>query len=336
MVVGFDEARSAKLALSARYRDYRTVPEAEIEAIGTREAGIENIVGVATSYKVVGGRKADQACVKVYVVKKLGSEYVQANYFVPETFEDVPTDVEEIGEIVAELDTGCHSPLEGGISVGHIGITAGTLGCFVRNRGGTETPFALSNNHVLADVNRAQQGDMIVQPGPMDGGAHTGALHPGDCGSPDTCIGTLVWWEPIDPTADNEIDAAIAEVNWRKWDPAIRLLGRISGGDRATIDARIAKVGRTTDLTKGSVEADDADIRVRYRDSSGRTLFTAEFVDQIAVLGESGRFSKGGDSGSVYLDEEKRVVGLHFAGAGGRSFGNHIEPVLDKLNVEPI
>jgi hypothetical protein len=42
-----------------------------------------------------------------------------------------------------------HRPLKIGVSVGHVDVTAGTLGCFVREPEGEGT-FILSNNHVLA------------------------------------------------------------------------------------------------------------------------------------------------------------------------------------------
>jgi hypothetical protein len=43
-------------------------------------------------------------------------------------------------------------PAQGGVSIGHYKITAGTLGCLVRDgKGGT---YILSNNHVLANSQR--------------------------------------------------------------------------------------------------------------------------------------------------------------------------------------
>ena len=54
-------------------------------------------------------------------------------------------------------------PLLIGASVGHVRVTAGTIGAFVR-RG--ERVFLLSNNHVLAASNEASIGDFIRQPGP--------------------------------------------------------------------------------------------------------------------------------------------------------------------------
>jgi hypothetical protein len=50
-------------------------------------------------------------------------------------------------------------PLRIGCSVGHFRIPAGTLGCIVRNS--TGDVMILSNNHVLADENRARRGEAI-------------------------------------------------------------------------------------------------------------------------------------------------------------------------------
>jgi hypothetical protein len=60
-------------------------------------------------------------------------------------------------------------PLRIGGSVGHVKITAGTLGCFVRKTK-VEEYLVLSNNHVLANENDAASGDTILQQGRLDGG----------------------------------------------------------------------------------------------------------------------------------------------------------------------
>ena len=47
----------------------------------------------------------------------------------------------------------------------------GTLGLGVRGFGNlADRTFALSNNHVLANENRANIGDPVIQPGELDGG----------------------------------------------------------------------------------------------------------------------------------------------------------------------
>ena len=63
-------------------------------------------------------------------------------------------------------------PLRIGVSVGHFTITAGTLGSFAVYRKTGEVVI-LSNNHVLANENRARAGDAVLQPGKYDGGRRT-------------------------------------------------------------------------------------------------------------------------------------------------------------------
>ena len=85
-------------------------------------------------------------------------------------------DVRYIGEVRKRAVPWYQSrlrPLRIGGSVGHFKVTAGTLGGFVRPRGGG--PLALlSNNHVLANENRGKRGDAVLQPGDFDGGANAG------------------------------------------------------------------------------------------------------------------------------------------------------------------
>ena len=52
--------------------------------------------------------------------------------------------------------------------VGHIKVTAGTLGAFVKRQGSDEI-FMLSSNHVLTNEDRAKIGDAVVQAGSIDG-----------------------------------------------------------------------------------------------------------------------------------------------------------------------
>jgi hypothetical protein len=88
-------------------------------------------------------------------------------------------------------------PVPIGVSTGHPYITAGTISCRVTD--GADV-YALSNNHVYANENKASISDNVLQPGPFDGG-----INPGDA------IGTLFDFEPIDFSGeDNIIDAAIA------------------------------------------------------------------------------------------------------------------------------
>ena len=59
-------------------------------------------------------------------------------------------------------------PASGGDSIGHFRGGSGTFACTVADQSGRT--LILSCNHVLADLNRAIVGDIVVQPGSQEGG----------------------------------------------------------------------------------------------------------------------------------------------------------------------
>ncbi|MFI8998366.1 hypothetical protein [Streptomyces sp. NPDC053542] len=228
-------------------------------------------------------------------------------------------------------------PCPAGFSVGSVRITAGTLGSVVYDLlpgaqinppepgiGVPATYYILSNNHVLADSNRAPLGTPVVQPGPADGG-----LDPADR------IGTLSRFVAIQfaPQValgqhNNIVDAALAKVEFhdatrqqyfngppRAW----RRKAQVAVGDR------VKKVGRTTNLTIGRIMSTDATIDVSYG-----TAGTARFKDQIITT----NMSAGGDSGSLITSLDNVAVGLLFAGSQQVTIANHIENVRALLRVE--
>jgi hypothetical protein len=223
-----------------------------------------------------------------------------------------------------------HRPLRIGTSVGHHKITAGTLGCFVeRGAGDGRTVFILSNNHVLANENRASRGDAIVQPGRLDGGTV----------SRDK-VATLNAFVKL-KKRHNLLDCALAAIDARRmeFDPtAIQGLGKLAGvsAEPVTEGTRVAKLGRTTGLTRGRVTAFELDdVVVAY--DMGNISF--DNTIEIEGAGEDA-FSDGGDSGSLIVNARRQAVGLLFAGSetGGRNkagltYANPIQDVLAALKV---
>ncbi|MDB5308111.1 MAG: hypothetical protein JWO38_2313 [Gemmataceae bacterium] len=223
-----------------------------------------------------------------------------------------------------------HRPLQIGISTGHVKVTAGTLGAFVRKRGGTD-PHILSNNHVLANENRAKTGDAIIQAGTYDGGA-----------DPADRIAALAGMARLRKTEPNAVDAAIGKLDDAlEFDPrTIRGLGKLAGLGAAFVDegTEVAKLGRTTGLTRGRVTAFELDNVVVTFD-----IGPLRFDGQIEIEGaDDGPFSRGGDSGSLIVEANTRLaVALLFAGteAGGENdqgltYANPLRSVLDALKVD--
>jgi hypothetical protein len=218
-------------------------------------------------------------------------------------------------------------PLLIGCSVGHVDITAGTLGAFAFPNHDDQV-LMLSNNHVLANEDRAAIGDAIVQPGRYDGGT-----------APADVVTTLSRFVALQTTG-NLVDAAVAQ-----------LVGGIDQ-DRSTITGdgtlngvlatpiqpgdKVLKLGRTTVLTRGRVTAIELDNVVVEYDRG-----QLSFDDQIEIEGaDDAAFSAGGDSGSVIFDEEGMACALLFAGGDvggtngmGLTYANDIRNVLQALDI---
>ena len=216
-------------------------------------------------------------------------------------------------------------PLHPGLSVAHRDVTAGTLGAFV-TVAGSDGVFALSNNHVLADSDRAALQDAVLQPGPADQGDDGGDR-----------IGALARAVPL--LHGGSVDAAVALLEGVRGpgdagvDPTYPV-GRLVGWAQADAEVEVEKVGRTTGRTTGRITAIELDdVTVEY------PVGPIGFDDQIEVTGNGGAFSAGGDSGSlVYRPDTREAVGLLFAGSEtggedgtGLTFCNPIGLVLEAL-----
>ena len=259
--------------------------------------------------------------------KKRPEKDVPKASLVPSNVDGVQTDVLETGKIEPLVFNARVRPALPGFSIGHHNITAGTFGCLVRDIRHSVTEeeplndyLILSNNHVLADSNRGKPGDLIVQPGPIDGGAY-----------PADGIATLDRFEPIVcsfPNGYNLVDAAVARLTFSR-NVTASIIGLVipRAVDQAFIGSLVIKVGRTTQVTIGRVLAVNATVFVGPYDCG-----TAVFRHQIITTS----MAAGGDSGSLLMDSNLSAVGLLFAGSSRITIHNHIADVETALGVRPI
>lgn len=239
---------------------------------------------------------------------------------------DAEVDVRAIGTVQAlpgpyDRLRGRLRPLEAGSSICHEADTAGTLGALVRR--GDEL-LALSNSHVLARAGLASPGDVVLQPGPADGGLVADR------------VGVLDSAVPLSAHRPNLVDAALARL-----DPGVEVDLRGSTGPTAVLDGEelVEKLGRTTGYTRGRVSAIEVDDVVVDFGEVGMIRFDGQV--EVSCVGDA-PFSAGGDSGSlVRLADGGPAVGLLFAGSErggpdgtGLTFCNDITAVLDALGVE--
>ena len=194
---------------------------------------------------------------------------------------------------------------------------SGTLGALVTDG---STQYILSNNHVLARSDQASPGDDISQPGLIDNSCDPG---------------TIVADFTVAPPLGSNVDAAIAALRPGTMDGTgfIEDIG-VPGNSVAvpTVGLGVAKSGRTTGFTTGTIGAVNASISVQYQRGCGQgRKFVVAYTNQVVI--NSSTFSAGGDSGSLIVtnDADHNPVALLYAGSSSATIGNPIGEVLDKL-----
>lgn len=321
--------------LKGEYLEISKIQEDEQDKILARD----NVVGVAVSHKIKKEQETGDPCLTVFVEQKLDPALLSSDQSIPKSIKKYKTDVIETGPIFAEphhvedladdeeLDVGIQTlkgrirPVEGGYSVGHYKITAGTMATAVCDStpypGIPRRYYMLSNNHVLANSNNARIGDPILQPGPYDGGTY-----------PRDLVARLYRFVPIrfDGTC-NYVDAAIAVGEFHDLDREVYWIGYVKGIATVGVNAIVQKTGRTTSYTTGKVTAINATVNVNY--GGGRV---GRMCRQIVTT----NMSAGGDSGSLLCDMKENAVGLLFAGSSSVTIHNDIRYVQALLGIRVV
>jgi hypothetical protein len=338
-----------------------SIPTAESMAFRgapARRAGspLGNVHATGVGIRPAGGRRAKQDFViKVYMFDNDGVASARATPLLAQSMQGVDVDVEHLpvqfayaanaraaaprpakrrAKLAAVANPAQHRrrirPSPAGVEISPLGGNfVGTLGCFVR-RGADGPIFALSNNHVLANVNRLAIGTPFAQP---------------FSGDRNDVLLTLAGFEPIRFPAPgsqprNVIDAAIGRVV----NPSNVVLGRMLNISNYTPQLlapvpgmAVTKAGRTTGVTTGIVRA----IRVRgvqVNYGTAQQPIIATFDNAITIAGPPGQpFSAPGDSGSAILDQRTgRPVALLFAGNGSTTTACDIAAACNRFGVRPV
>jgi hypothetical protein len=327
---------------------------------------LSNVHATGVGVKSKNGEYTGEVTLKVYVFDKVAE--LPENIPLLSEWKGLPIDVEELpvqairtpevdaqaagggnaaGAVTAQAVTPeqqRHRPIVGGISISPLNADfIGTLGCFVRRKNlTTDQIFALSNNHVLADVNQLPLGTKIVQPGPE---------LPPFITPPADVFATLSTFIPIhfptgpnDPTL-NRFDAAIAAITPDAQVAPGSMLGlprnNLPGFDPSSVrspepNMRVMKVGRTTGFTRGMITATNVQgTQVNY--GSAQLPRIAVFRETIEITGDNGQpFSLPGDSGSIILEEATgHPVALLFAGDGKTTTACDLGTLCQQLNAFP-
>jgi Peptidase family S64 len=194
---------------------------------------------------------------------------------------------------------------------------SGTLGALLTD--GT-TQYILSNNHVLARADQASPGEDISQPGLIDN----------NCRVP-TIVANFSTAAPL----GSNVDAAIAQLQPGLMDSTgfIEDIGVPSASIAPAVGMSVAKSGRTTGFTTGTISSINTSVSVQYQRSCGSgKKFVVSYTNQVVI--NSTTFSAGGDSGSLIVtnNQAHNPVALLFAGSSTSTIGNPIGEVLSKLS----
>ena len=293
---------------------------------------LENVNGIGLGNKYINGIDTLEPCINVLVSDKINEKYLSKNNIIPKNYMGIKTDVIKVGKIEAENESNPvflekQRPLKGGSVIG-FGNTTGTLGFIVTKKIDDEIKYyILSNNHVLANFNKAPIGSPIMQPAKKFGGKN----------ATDTVaiLDTFIKIEPVpDPLPDdvdfpeNYVDCAIAKINLLELvSNEIIEIGKIKGVDKATVGMSVRKTGFVSGLTKGKVRILNSTLEMGF----GKNNPTAVFKDQLVIKIQT----LPGDSGSAMVNADNNVIGLHVGSAkNGYSISNDINMVLEKLKVE--
>ena len=311
------------------------------------ERSLSNVIGLAEGIKWTNGEPTAEPALVVLVTSKIARDQLTARDVVPTQLGGMQTDVLDVGYVFAGGDGAAQGagvqtlatrirPAQGGYSVGHKNITAGTIATCVYDilPGGSTNPpahgigipakyYILSNNHVLANSNAAALGDPILQPGPFDGG-----VDPADRIARLSRFVPITFEPPVPrPLHRNLVDAALAQGEFHDLDREIYWSGYVRGWrqkQNVAVGTVVKKTGRTTNFTTGRITAINATVDVGYGGGIAR------FIDQIVTT----NISAGGDSGSLVTTLDNVALGLLFAGSSVATIVNHIENVRSLLRVE--
>ncbi|CCQ90846.1 hypothetical protein NITGR_430013 [Nitrospina gracilis 3/211] len=284
------------------------------ERAARRFMKIPHVTAVGIGSKEKDGKPTGEIVIKVYVSKKKPAREVPADELIPPEFEGLPTDVVEMGELKPDApipgvpdpgststltDSSRERPLKGGIQISteSKGGAYGTLGCFLVDKNDSTAVYALTNHHVIAKDGKMSLSRRVEQP-------NSNTFTTADS------IG-LVAGGGDDSTRDAAIVRLAPQMQWLaeiKGIGVVKGMHTITVAEAGTGTYQVKKRGARTQLTGGTISS----IMTSVGGVSNGIIITAN--PDPANPGTLMFFSAPGDSGSVYLNNNDEVVGLHFSG----------------------
>lgn len=292
---------------------------AALEHFAVGLASQPGVVALGVGRKIKGGKLIKGLSLRVYITKKKPMRNIRPHLRFPTLLQFQPRGrlraTKEIGIDLIEVG----GPFEPCLTMGDSVSLAsphryndGTMGAILKDQLGQR--YLLSNNHVLADVNFARIGQLVIHPSVAEGGS-----------LPGSSIGKLHRFVPIFGVGNNFVDAAIARVAPSET-TVIRGIGRVSGMVPTPAVGRQCMLFRKTidQVVRGTVvDQEVTPTRITYQGGLGAT-----FVRQILLSLPVDH----GDSGALVVDANRRAFGLVMArNNGGFALACPLRLVLETL-----
>lgn len=316
---------------------------------------ISNIVGVGIGLKEVAGKLTDQICFRVYVWEKEAAGELASEQLIPTSIKGFPTDVLKVYNVkptldfVERRDSSQHRPLTAGVAIStkimstlRFDPGGGTLGWFARKVSDGSTVI-LTNAHVLyPDLYNEMPATILTETDKL-----TQPFYDKTC-----CCEYNVIGERLIGIKTLDVDCGLGRINT---DEAISLIIanratnktlRVEGTDTAIVGDKVQKIGARSGYTQGiviDIGGAVAGSKVKLPDGKETKIRPNQIViwpadTETYIDDHFGNIAFGneGDSGSVVLDSENKIIGLFFSNdfqsaTKTLGFANHIALVLKTL-----
>lgn len=294
-----------------------------------------NVVGVGIGKKFVDGAPTPTDCIRIYVVTKSDVEDLTPAELMPDDFLGVPTDIIRIGRfgqgghrpipLVQNSTIGPGDPIRVSSSAPNVNSGfMGTAGAIVQD--GARQKYILSCNHVLAVNGRVPRGANIVSTPSADN---------------EQTIANRNVFIRLHREGTNRVDCALALLASDATLVTEKFQERQRGHKRGIAwksekttapekAMKVVKVGAVTEKTFGTILDTDVELYVDY------SFGTFRFEKQVIIDGgESSRFARGGDSGSLVVDTKTGLAtAMIFAASGRYAVACPIDQVFYELDQE--
>ncbi len=265
-------------------------------------SGYNGVSSTGVGLRMKDGKYTNELCIYVEVEKKLPANQVQRGQMIPSQISNVKIDIvekKEKTEIVLKIkpeeliNAPKIRPLQGGTQItngildSNGNIAVGTLGAMIYVPLKKDAFTGLLSNHHVLYANGASNGQSIGQP------------------YSDDAIATNYEGK----TMGTELDMAVAKINSdTKFTNDVISIGTLCGIDKAYVKQRVRKYGITSGLTVGQIT------KVGVWCDEHTCVYTGlEVIRGYPELTPDFPFAQPGDSGSVLVSNEAKVLGLVWA-----------------------